>query len=173
MAAISRFVFLAAILGSLCSCHFSSNDAEPGLTQLADRIARNSSSLTSPFSVAAEVVNPHSTAPALRFRLTNISLQQQVVEEGTLPWQNASFDSVVGVTVYGKVLLIRPSFGRGIRSDHPAQIVVASGATLVGELLLNNLYPVDRNPRDQDVLLLWAYQQRRYSYAGIALLPKQ
>jgi hypothetical protein len=170
---IRQLIVLAAILGSLWSCHAKSYDSEPGLTQFVDSVTRNSSPLNSPFSVAAEVVNPYSTVAALRFRLSNISQQQQVVEQGSMPWENAWLDSVTGVTVHGKVLRISPACCSHIRPDHPAQVVIAPGETLVGEMARKNLYPLDYNPRDQDVLLLWEYRQGKYSYTGITLLPKR
>jgi hypothetical protein len=160
-----------AILCSLCACAAGSS-GHPGLEQIAGAIAESGAPSGAPFSVVAEVVDPHSAAPALRFLLSNITREQQIVKRGTLPWENAAADSVTGVTVQGRVLPIRPPLGLGLLSDRPEEVAIAPGATLVGERPLNDLFAIEDRSSGQDMLLLWTYRQGRYSYNGIALLAK-
>ncbi len=50
---------------------------------------------------------------------------------------------------------------------------LAAGASLIGKVPLKYLYGVDRQPRNQDVLLLWSYRHGEFRYTGILHLPRK
>jgi len=78
---------------------------------------------------------------------------------------------VVGLRIDGRLLQLKASAGSILTPTTPVEIAIRPNETWEGLLDLKSVYPIDTNPRDRDVLLLWSYSYQKRTYTGVTLLP--
>jgi hypothetical protein len=162
----------ALLVGCLRHSDSTSNDVRPSLSAVATHLLNASSDGTNPLHLSVEVV-PIDNPVRLRCILTNVSPELLRVKEDSLPCAGWWSLRVRGLTTEGRFLPMRPSVGSIVSAEHPPEIAMAPGETVLRELSLDTVYPLGDSPRNVDVLLLWSYRHERYVSTGIALLPRQ
>lgn len=122
--------------------------------------------------MVADLIEPYSLEPIVRFRVTNVSGEAVTIKADSLPWNDDLAVSMTGIALSGKPLPIVGQAGSRLISEEPP-MPLAAGASLIGKVPLKYLYGVDRQPRNQDVLLLWSYRHGEFRYTGILHLPRK
>jgi hypothetical protein len=166
-------ILVGGVLLVGCRQHSESipNEVRPSLSAVAMHLSKASSDQTNPLHLSVEAV-PIDNPVTLRCVLTNVSPNPLRIQERSLPCAGGWSLQVRGLTTEGQFLPIRPPVGSIISAEHPPDITVAPGETVLRELSLDHVYGLAESPRDVDVLLLWSYRRDRYVSTGIALLPR-
>src|SRR5215510_15398414 len=169
-----RAGLIAASLLALAGCSRSDvgmpEQPRIGITQLTEKLGASKPQSEAPLSVAAELINPLSAEPSVRFKLTNITQQPISIDEFSLPWRLDVSVQMTGILPSGRILPIGPAIDTGIEDDSPPR-VLAPGESISEDRTLAAYFALAYRPRDSEVLLLWTYRQKEYVYSGLLVLP--
>jgi hypothetical protein len=147
-------------------------DADFFLKAFAKRIASAGPGESDSLALKVDIVGADDSL-RVNCRLTNISGDAVVIDRLNLPCAGWWSLEILGVTTDAHVLPKSTSAGSIAHSLTPREITIHPGETVKGNMPLQSVYPLSVNPRNEDVLLLWAYSYDGHVLTGIALLPRK
>lgn len=147
-------------------------DANFFLKVFAKRIASAAPAESDSLALKVDIVEADDSL-RVNCRLTNVSGDAVVIDRLNLPCAGWWSLEMLGVTTDAHVLPKSPSAGSIIHSLTPHEITIHPSETVKGDMPLQSVYPLNVNPRNEDVLLLWAYSYDGHVLTGITLLPRK
>jgi hypothetical protein len=169
---------LVAAIATLSASSFARPDpptyvgANMFLTFLAKRLATAAPADSDPLGLKVETILADNSV-RLHCSLTNISRETIKVDRLKLPCAGWWSLQIVGVTTDARVLPKSLGVGSIISPLTPVMTTIEPGEAIDGDMPLQSVYPLNVNPRDKDVLLLWDYSYEGHVLTGIALLPRK
>lgn len=174
---LSALVSVTALAVCGCTQHHTPVYADPSaanflLDALAKQIGSGLPVDSDPLGLKVDAV-PAADTVRLHCRLTNISHEPITLDRLKLPCVGWWSLTVLGVTTDGRVLPQSVGVGSFLGPARPQTVTIQPAQTITTEMALQSVYPLDANPRDADVLLLWNYSHDGHVITGITLLPRK
>jgi hypothetical protein len=169
---------IVLIVVSIAVCGCNERKGQPRLEPLARGLAEAWQPVAHDMKldIHPEADGNHLT---LRCVLRNLSASEIVVDQESLPWNNADAFSASAVAADGKVIqqnpVSAPAVIARISAPH-APVAFASGESMEGRID-TGLMRISDIPRNEDLLILWSYpllkewrSEAKYALNGITLL---